>query len=68
MGSLPVHANTFTLNDADDEPAKDALAALPAINALLRAIALIADNFPNHVTLSDEIMRALDMKGAERNN
>jgi hypothetical protein len=68
MGSIPVHANTFTLNDDDNELAKDALATLPAINALLRAIALIADNFPNRVTLSDEIMDALNMNGAARSN
>ncbi|SRR6266487_2338891 len=68
MGSIPVHANTFTLYDDDDGLAKTALATLPAINALLRAIALIADNFPTRVTLSDEIMDALNGNGAARNN
>src|SRR5204862_8276998 len=47
IDSLPVHANTYFLNDPEGELAKDALSTLPAINAFLRAIALIADNFPN---------------------
>ena len=61
IGSLPVHANTYFLNDPEGELAKDALSTLPAINAFLRAIALIVDNFPNRATTLEEIMRALGM-------
>src|SRR5437870_11327087 len=61
IGSLPVHANTYFLNDPEGELAKDTLSTLSAINAFLRAIALIADNFPNRATTPEEIMRALGM-------
>jgi hypothetical protein len=68
-GSLSIHGNTFPLTaDLDDsERGAQALTTLPAINAFLRAIALIADNFPDRVTGPDEILRILGMPDSQRN-
>ena len=67
IGSLPMHANTFSLNDPDSDLAKDACDSLPAINAFLRAMAQIADNFPDRITQPDEVLRILGMADMARN-
>jgi len=66
-GSLAVHGNTFPLNGNLHDADHDGLRTLPAINAFLRAIILVADNFPDRSTTADEILHALGMTGSHRN-
>jgi hypothetical protein len=59
LGSLSVHGNTFPLNGKASDSVDNSLSALPAIIALLRAITLIADNFPDRLTKADEVLQIL---------
>jgi|ERR1022692_2621913 hypothetical protein len=59
FGSLAIHGNTFPLHGAPAESEQDSLRTLPAINAFLKAIARIVDDFPDRHTSPDEILKVL---------
>ncbi|SRR5713226_6614430 len=63
FGSPAVHGNAFELYQSSDE----ALTTLPAVNALLRAEARVADNYPNRTTGPEEILRILGFVGIGNN-
>ncbi|MFZ0774077.1 MAG: hypothetical protein WCA49_22630 [Candidatus Sulfotelmatobacter sp.] len=59
FGSLSIHGNTYPLHGAPNESEQDSLRTLPAINAFLRAIARIVDDYPDRHTTADEILKVL---------
>jgi len=59
FGSLSIHGNTFPLRGATEELEEDSLRTLPAINAFLKAIAQVVDDYPERRTTPDDILRVL---------
>jgi hypothetical protein len=63
FGSLSIHGNTFPLYGSPDDSEPEALRTLPAINAFLKSIARIVDDFPVRRTTPGEILKILGISG-----